>query len=75
MAQGTIHIVTTAKRGHQVLWDEVWCEACVTHHKRAFASDKGVEITTQPWTEDVRACTSCDDSELAPEFKFNAVNQ
>ena len=75
MANGTIHIITKDKRTGETLWDEVWCADCVAKHQDAFKHDRGLRITTSPWNADQRACTGCDDSELAPEFKFNVVNR
>lgn len=72
MAQGTIHIKTT-KRNGVILWEGVWCAACVAEHRRIFGQDRGVTITTWPWTGEARPCDSCDDSENAPEFKVGAV--
>lgn len=72
MAQGTIYIKTT-KRNGVILWEGVWCAACVAEHRRIFGKDRGVTITTWPWTGEARPCDSCDDSENAPEFKFAPV--
>lgn len=73
MAQGTIRIITTDTRSGDVLWDQVWCEACVATHRATFGEDKNVTIKTWPWDGEPRPCGSCDDSENAPEFKFSAV--
>lgn len=71
--EATIHLVTRNKRTGATLWDNVWCASCAAEHQRAFASDKGVTISARPWTGAPRACDSCDDSELAPELRRDAV--
>lgn len=73
MAKGEIHIITKDRLNGEVLWDSVWCASCVRKHKAIFGADATLKITETPWTGDARACDSCDDSELAPEFKFSKV--
>lgn len=69
MVEATTHITTKTKRRGDVLWDEVWCDACVAQHRATFGADRGVVITVRPWQGEARACSACDDSDLAPELK------
>ena len=69
MTHGTIHLVTKDRRTGDILWDAVWCPACVAEHKALFAGNRGVEIRERAWEGDARACDSCEDSKLAPELR------
>lgn len=69
MVEATTHITTKSKRRGEILWDDVWCDACVAQHRATFGADRGIVITVRPWQGEARACSSCDDSDLAPELK------
>lgn len=69
MVEATTHITTKSKRRGDILWDDAWCDACVAQHRATFGTDRGVVITVRPWQGEARACSACDDSDLAPELK------